>query len=208
MRRKIRNWLKTKKIGAGSLVFFRSDTFNGKWVRFWTRSDWSHVGILIEICGELWLLEACSDNKKSIDFILEEPRRRGVQLVKFVDKIIHCTHAIGIRRMIPYLNPLLNTSLFDQYKKHHDTEFTTNKMEFIFAWYDGPCGMNKQNDETMFCSKLVAECLYSLCLLDRKTGEPSNEYTQKDLETIQLTNPKCRSIKYKYDNKIITVKKK
>lgn len=202
VRVKITKRLRQIGVSSGDLLFCSSDNLNGRIVRFWTWSNWSHVGLILEMNGDLWVLESTTDDTPLPDLI-HGKSKGGVQLVKLVDKIEKYRGNVGVRRVNPKFSSKLESRVFNFYRQNQDKGFTKNKFEIIKSWYDGPFGHNEPNTDSYFCSKLVAEALIRIGIINSNVGKSSNEYSQKDFEHFQ---PNGIS-KYHYSNKIRIVKR-
>jgi hypothetical protein len=212
----IRKIIKDFGCGSGDLMFGSSPDDSGMIVRFFTWSNWSHVGIVLEINGKidvhyvdiktfLWILESTYNNENLKDYIAKTSKS-GVQMVRFEEKLLKYGGEMGIRHVKPKFSKHLTKKFFRFYKKYQDREFTKNKMEIIKSWYDGPFGRNKPHTKTFFCAKLVAQAFQECKML--KKDKPSNEYTQKNFERFQPDKSTKYGKKYRYSKKIIYLKKK
>ena len=70
------------------------------------------------------------------------------------------------------------TKLMKWMKEEEPKAYETSTVELVKSAWDGPCGKNKRNTTSYFCSELIAETYQQMGLLEKK--EPSNEFVPAD----------------------------
>lgn len=144
------------------------------WIKKFTGSNWSHVGMVVrDPLNDLVLLwESTISEGKS-----------GVRISNLSDSVKEGgfawrpVHADVSRFSIT----VLEEKLIQARKLLDGRPFEKNLLEFINAGYDGPFGRNTRDITTIFCAELVAETWQMCGLLP--TDKSSNEYTPSDFST-------------------------
>lgn len=61
--------------------------------------------------------------------------------------------------------------------------YTKDKSELVKSVYDGPGGLNSDNYDSYFCSKLVAHTYMKMGLLNERSDGPAGEYIPDDFSS-------------------------
>ncbi|MDO9175199.1 MAG: hypothetical protein Q7V62_10375, partial [Actinomycetota bacterium] len=144
------------RVESGDLVLFSGRGFVSGAIRVFTRSRWSHVGMVVRdpSSGEVLLLES-TVTEESADVALGRPVR-GVQVVRLVEKLAVYDGSIALRRLELDWRP---------------AGFDAQLQEIVALWrYRGyksftatlvldllSANRRPQRVHRVFCSELVAE---------------------------------------------------
>lgn len=151
---------------SGDLVLFSGKGLVSGTIRLFTRSRWSHVGLVVRDPqnGEALLLESTSTDE-SADISLGRPVR-GVQVVRLAEKLAAYDGAIALRKLEMEDRP----AEFDQqlqeivglWRYREYKSFTlTLALDFLSA------NRRPQRVHQVFCSELVAEVYKRLGIMCR-----------------------------------------
>ena len=172
---------------TGDLVFFSGKGPLSVLVQIGTRSQWSHIGMIVHVNDEPCIWESRYRSRyHSIKYQLGRttlpPSKPGVSTTPLRIRLRHFDGKISVR---PLKHPLTEHQLISlsQFREEvKDRPYEKHGMELLKAIYDGPGGQNAEDLSSFFCSELVAETYQRLGLLvdDKDGGKPSNEYTPKD----------------------------
>jgi hypothetical protein len=171
-------------IKTGDIVLFGGKGGISEWIKWFSRSKWSHVGMAVRSDEWNMLLIWESTTLNSVKDVELNRSIRGVQLVPFSERVKNYKGDIGVRHLSKPVTDLMQIKLRDFRHKVAGRPYERNYIELIKAAYDGPFGGNVENLSSLFCSELVAEAYQQIGLLDDGRGSlPSNEYTPKDFST-------------------------
>lgn len=161
---------------SGDLVLFAGRGLISATIRFFTRSRWTHVGLVLRADdGELLLLESTNTGESS-DIGLGRPVR-GVQLVRLADKLAAYDGAVALRRLeMDERPPGFDEAVRDiatlwRYRGYKD--FTTTLLLDLLSANRRP-----QRVHRLFCSELVAETYKRLGIMCRRAR--SSRYVPGD----------------------------
>ena len=181
---KMRMGLKT-----GDIVLFSGKGGISDWIKWFSSSSWSHVGMVLKLSGWDMLLLFESTTLNSIKDVETGRAVRGVQLVPLSERIKTYNGKIAIRRLSKAITEPMRKKLLKFRRSVSGRPYEKDYIELIRSAYDGPFGENKEDLSSLFCSELVAEAYQKIGMLaePRKgkphKGEPSNEYTPRDFST-------------------------
>ena len=154
----IRHQLKT-----GDIVLFSSDDFISKMIKWFTRSDWSHVGLVLNVKLYDFVLIWESTTLSNVNDVETGRPTKGVQLVQMSERINKYDGRVAVRRS-RHFRPNANESLMDLRKELKGRPYERGENELFRSAYDGPFGENSPDLSSVFCSELVAEALKKLGL--------------------------------------------
>lgn len=151
---------------TGDLVLFSGKGLISGAVRFFTRSRWSHIGMVLRDAdsGELLLLEA-TNTDESVDIDLKRPVR-GVQVVLLAEKLRAYDGTIALRQLELDERPAsLDEEVREiaeiwRYREYKD--FTVTLLMDMLSPRARP-----QRVHAVFCSELVAEIYKRLGVMCR-----------------------------------------
>ena len=168
----IRNSLQT-----GDIVLFSGKGRISNIIKWFTKSAWSHVGMVIRSTEWDMLLLWESTTLSKLKDIQSGVARQGVQLVPLSERIKTYDGRIGIRRLQTH-KAIRHQPLMDFRQEVKGRAYEESKIELFKSAYDGPLGQNEEDLSSLFCSELVAEAYQRMGLIDNALS--SNEYTPAD----------------------------
>jgi hypothetical protein len=151
---------------SGDIVLFAGKGLVSATIRFFTRSRWSHVGVVLRAAGsdELLLLESTvTDESADIDLGVSV---RGVQLVRLADKLATYEGSVALRRLELEARPdgldvaLQEFAALWRYRGYKS--FTATLLLDLLSGNRRPARVHR-----VFCSELVAEVYKRLDVLPR-----------------------------------------
>jgi hypothetical protein len=164
---------------TGDLVLFSGKGEISSIIKWATKSDKSHVGMVLRIPEYDMVLLWESTTLNNVEDIESGNERKGVQLVPLSERIRKYNGDVTVRRLFNVdVTPAMISDLNKLRQEVKGRPYEQSKIELIRCAYDGPMGQNKEDLSSLFCSELVAEALQRMGLLSEKL--PSNEYTPKD----------------------------
>jgi len=172
----IRPLLKT-----GDLVFFSGKSAISHFIKRFTLSEFSHVGMVVRsyrpnvVC--LWESTTLS-NIASID----GEYRKGVQLVELSKRLVTYDGTVAFRRLRDSLDLDQLDHISELRTTLHNRPYEQHALDLIYAAVDIPGFTNKGDLSSLFCSELVAEVYIRLGIISN--DQPSDEYTPADLVNI------------------------
>lgn len=184
-----KQFLNDFSLKTGDLLLFSG---NGAWsnlIKLFTRSQWSHVGMIFRTDeGSCFCFEADVDSMS--DFF--KKRGVGVRMVPLKKKLNTYVGRIATRSLLGLsLTDLeeIQVKIISFITEVKNRPYEKSIIEFIRSAYDGPFGENITEDlSSIFCSELVAAAYQRFGLLPHHPpGLPSNEYTPADFSRKTLT---------------------
>ena len=166
-------------LNTGDLVLFSGKGRISGLIRWFTKSKWSHIGMVIKSIDLDALLLWESTTLSKIKDIHSLTATHGVQLVALSERVNSYDGAIGIRKLeCVGMTPVMMQSLRDFRTEIKGRPYEQSKIELIKSAYDGPGGHNDEDLSSIFCSEMVAEAYQRMGLLTE--DKSSNEYTPAD----------------------------
>jgi hypothetical protein len=167
------------ELNTGDIVLFSGKGRISGLIKWFTKSIWSHVGMVIrsEELDMLLLWESTTLSK--IKDIHSHTTKQGVQLVALSERMNTYDGSVGIRRLEDVcMTPLRTRALLEFRMEIKNRPYEENKLELLRSAYDGPLGHNEEDLSSIFCSEMVAEAYQRMGLLSEEVS--SNEYTPAD----------------------------
>ena len=146
-----------KRCKTGDMILMSGNYAGSKLIKFMTKCEWSHCGIIIKVpeYDMVLLWEATIKSKtKSVEtgeFV------DGVALVGMSDKLRNYNGHIGFKFLSKELDDKQKKQLGELRTELSGKAFEEDKLEIVNAAYDGPFGRNTEDLSSIFCSELVAE---------------------------------------------------
>ncbi len=169
---------------TGDIVLFSGKGGVSDWIKLFSGSAWSHLGMILCLPHMDMVLLWESTTLSDLPDIESGKGRKGVQLVPFSERVSMYKGDVAVRLLSKPITQQMETSLGKFRKRASRLKYEKNKIELIKAAWDGPLGGNKENLSSVFCSELVAESYQRMGLLaEPPKGWPSNEYTPRDFST-------------------------
>jgi hypothetical protein len=158
------------------LVLFSGGGFFSRLIKFFTRSNISHIGIII------------TDKENGICYIMESTtmspisNKRGVQINLAKDVILNYKGGIFIKPLNSFtVSKEISNKLKEIRRQLNGRPYERNFWELAKSEIDitfGKLFRNKPSMKSVFCSELVAHIYKELGIL--KGSLPANEYTPAD----------------------------
>ena len=191
-------------IKTGDMLLFKYSSFIGRFIEYFTGSNYSHCGIIIKDpdfgsfkSEGLFFLES-SGFEENPD-VEENKVKFGVQLRKLEDVLKETNGTVYYRKLNCTRNEDFYTKLKHAHDIIHDKPYDNNPLHWVRAKYKLEIG-NLQNKDTFFCSALVSFVYMTLGLLplDTKwsTIEPCQLGTEEGKNNLKF-------VKCKMDDEII-----
>jgi hypothetical protein len=183
---RIRNNLRT-----GDLILFSGRGFISWIIQKFTRSRWSHIGMIIkESEFDMTLLWESTTLSKIKTIHGEE--KRGVAIRPLSEVVNGYKGIIGLRLLRERLTEVNIETLKDLRKEFKNKDYERSTLELFRSAYDWVGGSNRRDLSSVFCSELVAEAYQRFGFLTLEI--PSNEYTPSDFESIELVKNKLAQL--------------
>ena len=166
------------KLQTGDLVLFSGKGGLSTGIKWFTESQWSHLGMVVRPPDFdvvlMWEASPITD----IRDIETGKVHKGVRLVALSERLQSYEGEISIRRLIVKRAPAMLKELSRLRWELKGRPFETDLIELLKSAWEGPFGQNETDLSSLFCSELVAEAYQHMGLLSRR--KPSNEYTPRD----------------------------
>lgn len=171
----IRSQLKT-----GDIILFSGTQGFSSVIKFFTRSPWSHIGIVCVL--KKWDMVAVWESTTEAQFDMATRRvTTGVQLNPLSTRLRAFKGEMAVRQLqgVELTEEEIKT-LIQLRKELKGRAYETNKFSLLQSAYDGVAriGAAQEDLSSLFCSELVAEAYQRLNLLD--VSLPSAEYVPAD----------------------------
>ena len=171
-------------IKTADIILFSGKGGISEWIKWFSVSRWSHVGMALRSTEWDTLLLWESTTLSSVADVELKRCIRGVQLVPLSARVRGYRGDIAVRHLSEPVTHSMRAELRDFRHEVRGRPYERNYIELIKAAYDGPFGGNLEDLSSLFCSELVAEAYQRMGLLpDAPEGMPSNEYTPHDFST-------------------------
>jgi hypothetical protein len=170
---------------TGDLVFVAYDNFLGYFMRFWTGSPWTHVGMIMKDEDKLYVMETADyssiqrsyESSKNNETLI---KKNGILVLPFETwKSLNKYHRI-IHRNLQVPEEFDRRTLILQFLKIQNSELDTfdvgPSVWSKFLWKRKY--KNSQESENITCSELVAK-IYQHASVMKKIYTPGS-YTTKD----------------------------
>ncbi len=174
----IRNELK-----SGDMILFSGGGFVSRMIQMFTRSQWSHVGLVIK--DDWWdMLLLWESTTLSKIKTVHGNIRQGVAIRPLSEVIENYDGQVGVRQLTFPLTDAQELTIGELRQEFKGRDYEQNKSELFKSAYDFIGGRNEEDLSSLFCSELVAEAYQRVNFLDEV--KPSNEYTPADLAELSL----------------------
>ncbi len=166
-----------ESLKTGDLVLFAGRGLVSGFIRWFTKSEFTHIGMVVrsEEYDMLLLWESTTLSKiKDV----HGTAKQGVAIRPLSEVIENYEGRVGIRSLV---NPLSKEQIVELVKTRAEFKgrnYEENKLELFKSAYDFIGGHNEEDLSSLFCSELVAEAYQRMGLFYENT--PSNEYTPAD----------------------------
>ena len=171
------------ELDTGDIVLFSGTGFISRMIQIVTRSEFSHVGMVVRV--EEWdmLLLFESTTLSKIKHVETGKRTQGVQLVSLSERIkSYKADKVMFRQLKGVVRSQEMRDTFRKFRQEvKGRPYEKSKWELFCSAYDWIGGKNKKNLLSLFCSELVAEMFqrWGLLISDENslTYTASNEIT-------------------------------
>ena len=172
------------KMRSGDVLLFSGNSCFSKTIKIFTKSKYSHVGMVADKDGVLLCVE--SDESP----ISKDCKENGVRSTDIYKRIELYDGEVYWRSIESYRGDPSKWSSYEDFNKKffetieafYGVPYEKNLTELFKSAYDGPFGENKEDLSSLFCSEFVAETFKRLGLIEY-LELPSNEYTPADFST-------------------------
>ncbi len=172
----VRDQLKT-----GDIVLFSGSGVVSNVIKWFTKSDWSHVGMVIRSDEHdmLLLWESTTLSKiKTVNGV----ERQGVAIRPLSEVINGYDGKVAVRKLIHKLTTDDIKILAKFREEVKGRPYEESKLELFKSAYDWIGGANDEDLSSIFCSELIAEFYQRIGIIESYTS--SNEYTPADFGTL------------------------
>lgn len=168
-----------ENLRTGDLILFSGTCFVSRLVRLFTRSKWSHIGmVIIDPAYPIPLIYEASHGTSLIGIDVKR-QTSGVQLLLLRDRIRTFRGDMVVRRLQGTSISLENRAdLLSLRKELVGRPFEQSKWQLVAAEFDSYFLPRGHDLSSVFCSELVAECYKTMGLLGQDL--PSNKYSPAD----------------------------
>jgi len=174
-----------ESLSTGDIVLFSGSGVISKTIQYFSRSFWSHIGMVIRDSEWDMLLLWESTTLSKVKDIEYRCQRQGVAIRPISDRLRdYPVGKVAFRKLegVPMTDSRIK-ALIDFRNEIKGRNYEESKIELMRSAYDGFLGKNEEDLSSVFCSELVAEALQRIGVLkeyDEDGGYPSNEYTPAD----------------------------
>lgn len=173
-----------KDLKTGDVVLFSGKGGISEWIKWFTGSKWSHVGMVFRLDQYDSVLLWESTTLSNLTDVETGKAHRGVQLVGLRERLAtYSGEKIAIRALNNPLKSSMLKKLGSFRSEMSGRPYEENKLELLKSASD-IMFENKEDLSSLFCSELVAEAYQQIGLLsNKKKDKPSNEFTPEDFST-------------------------
>lgn len=180
------------ELQTGDLIFFESRGIPSKTIRWYTKSQYSHLGMVVlpRDIGEtdvgddvVLMVESHPNVRDRKDY--RGNVSHGVQICTVLSKLDLVSYKrISIRKLVVQRTPQMMEQLREFLAEARDRPYTSNFLEVIRAGGTGRFGMNESHLESFHCTGVVAEVYIRWGLIPNRIS--SNNYSPWDIEALSL----------------------
>lgn len=183
----------SSELQTGDLLFFESRGIPSKTIRWYTKSSYSHLGLVVlpkdigesDLGNVVLVAESHPNVRDRADY--RGRVSHGVQLCTVLSKLeLNSYKRIAVRKLVVTRTQEMMDKLKQFFVETRDTPYTSNFVEVIKAGGTGRFGVNESHLDSMHCSGLIAEIYIRWGLLPNKIA--SNNYSPFDIEYMSLLN--------------------
>jgi len=186
------------ELETGDIVLFSGNYFLSHIVEYFTKSIYSHVGVILKNpnLGDatfkgIYLLESERENTPDPE---NNRIKKGVQIINLEEKMKQYKGRVYVRK----LHCTRDKEFYEKIKKIHSTvhniPYDLNPIDWVKGYYKLDIG-NTQKENTYWCSALVSYLYVELGFLNENI--PWTLISPQDLSS---TNKKLKFINCKLDN--------
>lgn len=179
------------ELQTGDIVLFESRGIPSKGIRWYTKSQWSHAGMVVlprdidelDVGNVILVFESHPNVRDRKDYRGEV--KKGVQLGTLLSKVELVSYKrISVRKLILQRTPAMLAALKQFIQETRNVGYIRSIPEMIKSGGTGRWGVNDYNPNAMHCTGLVAEVYIRWGLL---TGQvASSNYSPFDFEALSV----------------------
>ena len=178
-------------LNTGDIVLFSGSGVISKTIQYFSRSFWSHIGMVIRDSEWDMLLLWESTTLSKVKDVESRGQRQGVAIRPMSDRLRdYPVGKVAFRKLQNItITGEMKQALIAFRNEIKGRNYEESKVELMRSAYDGFLGKNEEDLSSVFCSELVAEALQRIGVLkehDERGGYPSNEYTPADFGKTEL----------------------
>ncbi len=175
------------KLETGDIVLFSGEGIVSNFIKVFTASPYSHVGMVVKIPEWDMVLLWESTTLSKIKDVRSGTVKQGVQLVPLSERVKAYKGTIGVRFLSVERTYEMRKALAKLRKEVAGRPYEEDKLELFKSAYDFFGGKNEEELSSLFCSEMVAEGYQRMGFLEEPPkGLPSNEYTPANLAAYSL----------------------
>ena len=174
--KEIRDSLRT-----GDIVLYAGKSGFSQWIKQFTGSRWSHVGMVFRMPQFEFITVWESTTGSKAKDVISGKHRDGVQMFQLSQRLANYDGEIAIRRLHGVDLTERLTALETLRKELKGKPYETSQFELLAAVIDKVDIYTEEDLSSVFCSELVAEAYQRLGLLSE--DKPSNEYVPAEFSS-------------------------
>ena len=179
------NYMQYRELArTGDIVLFSGKGRISETIKWFSGSEWSHVGLVVRDYDDVLLWE--STTLATVADLDSGMPRKGVQIVPLSARLESYDGDVAVRRAVQSLSVEQRCDLAVLRAAYKGRPYEESLCELASAAYDGPFGENTRDVSSLFCSELVAEAFIKFGWLPPQSKKPSNEYTPGDFACINV----------------------
>ncbi|MBX2860540.1 MAG: hypothetical protein KTR14_04860 [Vampirovibrio sp.] len=172
------------KLKTGDIVLFSGSKGFSPLIKWFTKSKWSHVGMVLRVPEWDMVLLWESNTVTDIADLDTGKAKKGVQLIPLSQRVAKYKGKMAVRHLSESVGPDQQQALMEFREEVKGRDFEKKKIQLIKSAYDGLAGNNVEDLSTLFCSEMVAEAYQRMDFLkEPPKGKASNEYTPADFSS-------------------------
>lgn len=181
-----------QEMQTGDIAFFESRGIPSKTIRWYTKSQWSHMGMVVmpkdigedDLGDTVLCLESHPNVRHRVDY--RGNVRYGVQMTTMVSKLELTSYKrVSIRKLVLQRTPEMMETLVQFLQDHKNTPYTKSWREILRAGGTGRFGVVKPHSNSMHCAGLLAEVFMQWGLLSSAIA--CHNYSPFDFEALSLS---------------------
>lgn len=164
-------------LSTGDLVLFSGKGILSASIKFFTRSNYSHIGMVLRLEHDFLAIWESTTLSPLIDLDTGLPTK-GVRVVPLSESI-RSARKVVVRQLLGADITSSDVEKLMQLRKEFiGRPYEKHETELIKAAYDGPGGANHSDLSSIFCSELVASAYQHIGVM--ASHIPPNEFTPGD----------------------------
>jgi len=165
---------------TGDIVLFSGNSWASSFIKFFSGSKWSHIGLVVKVDDYDITLVWESTTLTDIPDITTGSPKKGVQTVPLSSRHKTYDGKMAVRHLNTSITATMKSNLCTLRKQLMGRPYEQSEIELASSLLDFGKFDNKEDLSSLFCSELVAESLQCMGIIPDKY--PSNEFTPKDFD--------------------------